>query len=109
MTRPRIGAMRHHLTLEAVARSPDGGGGVTESWTSVADVWAAVIPVTGGESVVGEGVSGRITHVVFMRWRADVTPAMRLRFGTRLLDITAVIDVEERGRHLKCLCRERDL
>ena len=34
---------------------------------------------------------------------------MRLRLGSRVFEIAAVIDIAERKRWLKCLCVERDL
>ena len=109
MSRPSIGSMRHRLVLEAVSRADDGGGGATETWNPVAVVWAAVTPMTGDENVAAEALMGRLTHVVHIRHRPGVLPAMRLRFGVRLLEIVAVLDVDERRRRLKILCRERDL
>ena len=109
MSRPSIGAMRHRLVLEAVSRAGDGGGGATETWDPVAEVWAAVTPMTGDETVAAEALTGRITHVVHIRHRPGVLPAMRLRFGARRLEIVAVMDTDERRRRLKILCRERDL
>lgn len=109
MTASSIGAMRHRITIEAVTRSGDGGGGATETWTPVADVWAAIEPVTGTETAAAETPRGAITHTVTMRYRAGLAPAMRLRFGARLFEIVALIDPQSRSRRLKCYCRERDL
>ena len=109
MTRPHIGSLRHRLVIEAPNRTPDGGGGVTENWLPLAHVWGSLEPSSGVETVIAEGVSSRVTHVVHIRHRSDLAPAMRLRLGTRVLDIIALIDIDERRRHLKCLCSERDL
>ena len=40
MSPTSIGALRHRLVLEAVVRMDDGGGGATEVWSPVAEVWA---------------------------------------------------------------------
>lgn len=109
MSRPSIGAMRHRLVIEQVARLADDGGGAVETWTALGEVWGAVVPVSGAERIGGEALSGDVTHVVHLRHRPDLQPAMRMRLGTRLLEILAVIDVDERRRRLRCLCRERDL
>ena len=109
MSQPRIGQLRQRLVLESPVRIPDGGGGAIESWLTVAEIWASLTPATGAESVPAEAIAGHVSHVVVMRHRSDVVPAMRLRSGTRLFEITAILDADGRRRHLKCLCRERDL
>lgn len=105
----RIGDLRQRVGIERAARVADGGGGADETWEMLAEVWAAVLPVTGGERFEADAIEARVTHEVWMRYRADVTPDMRLRLGSRLFDVRAVIDFEERHRFLKCLCEERDL
>ena len=104
--RPRIGALRHRIVLEAPIRSADGGGGATVVWAPVAELWAAIAPTTGSESVLAESVTGRVSHEIVVRHRADIEPAMRFRLGQRRFEIAAVLDVDERRRMLRCLCRE---
>ena len=106
MVAASLGAMRHRLILEQPSRVGDGGGGAVETWNPVAEVWAAITPIAGSEHVVGEAIEGRATHAIDIRHRPGVAPAMRLRFGVRIFDIIAVIDIGERGRRLRCHCRE---
>lgn len=107
--RPDIGHLRHRLTLESASRTPDGGGGAVETWTAVAQVWGRIEPTGGMEIADADGLGGRITHEITLRYRAGVAPAMRLISGNRRFEIVAVIDIDERRRWLKCLCLERDL
>lgn len=109
MSRPRIGALRHRFVLETATRTPDGGGGAVVTWALVAEMWGDLAPASGAEAVVAESISGRVSHVMHMRHRSDVAPAMRLRSGARVLDIVAVLDVDGRGRFLKCFCVEKNL
>ena len=109
MRRPTIGRLRHRLTLEAASRTPDGGGGASESWATVAEVWSEITPIGGMEVIDADALTGRISHEIVFRYRSGVAPVMRLRSGTRLFEIAAVIDVDERRRWLRCLCVERDL
>jgi len=104
-----IGRLRHRLTLEAAARTPDGGGGAAETWTTVAEVWGQIRPTGGSEAFDADALAGRISHEITLRYRDGVTPAMRFAHGSRRFEIAAVIDVDERRRWLKCLCVERDL
>ena len=109
MSKPRIGALRHRLVLEGGVRTPDGGGGAMRPWIPVAELWAAITTATGTETVAGEAISGRVSHAIEIRYRNDVSPAMRLRQGTRLFDIQAVFDVDGHRRFLKCLAQEQRL
>jgi len=109
MRRRTIGRLRHRLILESANREPDGGGGASETWTTVAEVWAEITPTGGTEAVDADALAGRVSHEIVLRYRSGVVPAMRLRNSTRLFEIAAVIDVDERRHWLKCLCVERDL
>lgn len=107
MTRMAIGEMRHRLALEAPLEDGDGGGGVTRTWSLVAEVWGSVRPVSGSERFEADGLHGRVSHEIWIRYRADVGPEMRLRLGARVFDIRAAIDSGERRRFLRCLVEER--
>ncbi len=107
--RPAIGRLRHRLTLETASRTPDGGGGAVKDWSAVAQLWGQIRPTIGTEIVAADGIKGRVSHEITLRYRADVVPAMRLVSGSRRFEIAAVIDIDERHRWLKCLCVERDL
>lgn len=109
MTEPRIGDLRHRMTLQTPARTADGGGGASVVWTTVVEISAALRPQAGGESLDADRLSGRVTHEIWIRHRAGVVPAMRFLQGARAFDIRAVLDVDERRRWLRCLVEERDL
>ncbi len=104
-----IGALRHRLQLETENRVDDGGGGVTQTWSPVATVWASIKPRSGQEVFAADRLSGRLTHEIRIRYRTGVTPVMRFRQGSRIFQILAVIDMDERRRWLRCLCEEREL
>ena len=109
MNSDRIGSFRHRVIIEALQTAPDGGGGVTESWAEIDTVWAGISPRVGREIVQADRITGTLTHEIFIRYRADVRPAMRFRKGQRVFHIQACEDVDERSAILKCLCEERDL
>ncbi len=109
MSTPGIGALRRRITLESQSRSADGGGGVVITWTPVAEVWAEMHSPSGSEGVTAEGLQGRVTHVLTIRRRSDVKPAMRARLGQRLFMIEAVLDGDGAEPFLRLLAEERNL
>ena len=102
-----IGSLRYRVTLEAPQRTPEDGGAANTNWSAVASMFARIKPVGGREIVSADGVSGRISHEVMVRWGVDVLPEMRFVEGVRVLLIHAVLDTDGRRRWLKCLCEER--
>lgn len=105
----KIGDLRHRVQIEQASRTSDGGGGAALTWVLVAEVWAAMWPRSMREPHDMDRVAGRATHDVWIRFRSDVKPEMRMRFGARVFDIRGVIDPEDRGAWMKCIVQEKDL
>lgn len=100
------GRLRMRLTLEHATATPDGAGGSTLSWNTVATVAADVTPINADERMVGEGLADLVTHRIVIRKRSDVSTSERFRLGDRLFRIRGLADPQEDGRYLVCLCEE---
>lgn len=101
--------LSHRLTLERPVRAPDGGGGASVTWETVADMWAAVEALGGGERVDVGRLAGDVNARITIRHRDDVTPAMRFRIGTQVYEIVAALDGDGGRRFLRCDCQRRNL
>ena len=106
---PPIGALRRHMTVEALTGTSDGAGGITSAWTAVTTIWAAIHPRRGSEIFDGGRVEGRIFCDVWIRPRTDIVPGQRLRLGTRLFHIRAVLLPDQFVNRMRLVCEERDL
>jgi SPP1 family predicted phage head-tail adaptor len=106
----RAGELRHLITLQTPSpATPDGDGGYTEDpWTTLATVWASIVPATARdlERVVAGTVQSSATHLVTIRYLAGVTTKTRVVFGTRLFSVTGVQNPEERNISLVLVCQE---
>jgi SPP1 family predicted phage head-tail adaptor len=105
----KIGELRRRAVLEAPGGSADGAGGIDETWTTVAGLWAAIVPLGGDERFTADRTAGHVSHRITLRYRTGVEPGMRLRLGARIFEIRSAVDRDERRRFLDCLCEERDL
>ena len=103
---PTIGELRHRITLEAPQETPDGLGGVTRSWSVLAQIWAAIEPLGGGDGMVADKRVARLTHRVVMRNRGGVSLNHRFRLGARSFAIRSIRDAAEDGRFHECLVEE---
>ncbi|MEL7544086.1 MAG: phage head closure protein [Pseudomonadota bacterium] len=102
-----LAEMRHRLTIETRDVASDGAGGEIATWVEGATVWGQVTPLSGVEFLRQDRLSSTLTHRIRLRFRNDVTAAMRLRLGPRIFEILSVRDVNERHRWLECLCEEK--
>lgn len=103
----RISDLAHRAALEREVRTSDGGGGASVTWELVAEVWAAIMPVSGREHADADALHGEVSHEVWVRYRDDVTPDMRLRIDTRVFDVRAVLNAGDEKHFLKLSCLER--
>lgn len=101
-----VGNLRHGLIIEAPLRMADDGASAATSWSFVATVWAAIRAVSGREIVDADGVSARLSHQITIRWRSDLTTAMRFHDGSRIFLIHGLRDVDDTRRRLTCLVEE---
>ena len=101
-----IGGFRSRLILEAPVDTTDDNGGVTRSYAVLAIVWGMIVPARATDRFAGERMEQSITHSVRLRFRADLTGAMRLRLGTRVFVIHGIEDAGERHRFSLCQCEE---
>lgn len=104
-----IGELRHRITIERKTRgASDGAGGyLSETWNALDTVFAKIDPKGGREIVAADQVVHRLTHVITMRRRTDVTTAMRVVYKGRELAILGVRDIDDGGwRWTELQCEE---
>jgi len=94
------GWIAHRVVIERPVTSPDGAGGASVAFAPLATVWAAIEPLSASEDGGSGRLATRITHRVTIRWRADVTGAMRLVHRGRVLRIASLRDADESRRFL---------
>lgn len=104
--RPSSNQLRHRITLQSQSVANDGFGQAQDVWIDVATCWASIEPSPKGEQVAGAAMVASRTHLVTLRYRDGVTAKMRALFGSRIFEITSVIDVEERHFWLQLDCTE---
>ena len=101
-----INEFRHRLTLETADEIEDGAGGVSRTWESLGQVWAAIEPLSLDDRLVSDKRLGLLSHRILLRHRADITLSHRFVLGARVFAIRAVRDPDEGGRLLECLVEE---
>lgn len=98
--------MRRRVSLRAVTRTPDGGGGYTESPADTGPFWAHVEPLEGAEQIQAMQTGMQRPHRFTMRYQPGMTGATRIVYGSRIFDVKSVVDSDERHRELIVLADE---
>jgi len=106
----RAGQLRHRLQLQSATTAPDDFGQPIPTWSTYADVWGEVRPLTGRERYTAQQVQSSLSHQVRIRYRGGVAETHRVRWvdkaTIKILDINAVLNTEQRDRELLLLCSE---
>lgn len=98
------GKLRHRVVLERQIHSRDEHGGVVVTWSTEAELWAEIVPLSGREFIAAQATQAGVNTRITIRWREGVTPAMRVRHGQDIYNIQAVLpDATLRG-HITLMC-----
>lgn len=104
----QAGRLRERVAIQYATSVQDEVGQPIQTWHTLVTVWASILPRASGERFLSGGaqVQAEITHTVRIRYRADVTVLMRIRWGTRTLYIESVVDPDGRTAEMVLMCRE---
>lgn len=108
------GQYRHRVTVQRPTGTLSTTGGLTAGTpaTIATNLPASIAPQDARvaaqlEGLGAGGVVNTITHVVGIRYRADVRVSDEVLFGARTFEIVRVLNPEERNRELQLLCVEK--
>ena len=110
--KPKLGDLRHLVSLQNSTNTSDGAGGFTQSYSTIADVFASITPKKGSElfsdGSQGMQIENPVTHDIFIRYRDDVTISniTKIVFGTREFNRRSILNLEEKNRFLKIEAEE---
>lgn len=99
------GTLREHITFESKRTTRDAVGGEVVIWNDEGKTWAAIDAISGREANVASQLEAVITLSVVIRPRSDVQSTWRIRWGSRVLSIEAVLPSAKKDR-ITLLCSE---
>jgi SPP1 family predicted phage head-tail adaptor len=92
--------------IQQVTEGQDATGAVTESWDTFATVWSSLEPIAGREYFEAKQTMADTTHRIRIRYLSGVVPKMRVLFGSRIYNITEIINYMERNVELHLMATE---
>jgi SPP1 family predicted phage head-tail adaptor len=103
----RAGDLRTRGIIESPVDTPNDTGEPVRTWATFANAWAEVKPLSGREQFLAQQDASLVQYRVRLRYRAGITPAMRFRVETQILDIEAVLQPDGQRIETQLLCLER--
>jgi SPP1 family predicted phage head-tail adaptor len=99
----KAGSLNKLVTIQAKTDTVDAIGQPINTWVDVATVWADIRYLSGLESIKSDAPNSIAKVSIRVRYRADITPAMRVVAGSIVYKITAVLpDKKNRSVDLAC-------
>lgn len=102
----RIGGMRYKVQLQRKTVLQGRGGAKEERWQTIATFYADVNDIRGKEFFESGKVQSEVTTRLWIRYRTDVVPTMRIRSTERTYDILAVLHPNGKRQMLELMCKE---
>ncbi len=104
----RAGRLRHRIVIQEKSTAVTRGsyGEETTPWTTYKQVWSEIDPPKSREFFSANQTQAEVTTRVRIRYLPDVKPNMRVKFGTRYLNINSIINPDERNKELIMMCNE---
>lgn len=102
----RVGRQNKRVTVEQSIETRTATGAIAEEWIVVGHAWAKIEPVSKSDEWRNAQAQIRATHRVEMRFADFVNNKSRILFDDRILNVSQVKDVGERGRKLELFAWE---
>ena len=103
--------LNHRMVLETPMHTADGAGGYSESWAPLGEMWAELVGRSGRATVQGTVPVSQANYKITMRGAPEGDPRrpmaeQRFRAGSRIFNISAVVERDALCRYLVCFAQE---
>lgn len=100
----QAGKLNHRVSLQQRVAGVDEIGQPVGGWVEVAQVWANIALGSGLESVKADRETSVVRASIRIRWRTDVTAAMRVVHGATVYEVMAVKPDMARREYVDLVC-----
>ena len=97
--------LNRKVTIQHLVEGQDEAGQPTQDWAALATCWANIKHLSGVETIKADAQASAVKVSIRIRYRSDVTAAMRVVLGSTTYEIKAVMP-DEAGREFADLACE---
>lgn len=92
----QAGKLDRRVTIEQVVETRDAYGGIIETWSTFAVMWAQVMPTNANEIYNADALRAFKMTTFTIRWREGLDPKMRIQFDGHTYRIVGLKEVGRR-------------
>ena len=100
----KAGPLNSRVSIMQLVAGQDEIGQPTQTWETLATVWASILHQNGAESIRADKEASIVKASIRIRRRTDVTAAMRVHHGATVYEIKAVLPDEQDRERLDMVC-----
>jgi len=102
----KIGELRDRIVIEEPDGDPtiDAHGDHSQSYRTLASVWARMTWSGSGESELGDQYRGQSVYAADIRYLDGLTTGCRIRWNSMILEITGISDPDGRREQMVLAC-----
>lgn len=104
--RLQAGDLRHRIAIQSAVETRDAHGGVVQTWSTIANRWAVVRPLSGNERVNAMAISENVSHRIVLRHFAGLNTSMRIVYDQRVFGLVNILNIDSRDKLQVCLAVE---
>ena len=102
----KAGQLKHRIVIEQQAQTKNAIDEIILTWSTFCTVWAAIEPATGQTYYAANQLESKVDGRVRIRYRDDIEPTMRIKFGDRILNIISIVHPQQNRRELHLMYSE---
>lgn len=91
-----LGRLDRKIKIQAPTESRDAGGGVVQTFSDVAEVWAEVRPVTSSERFATEAIHSARASVFRVHFINDLSSKCRILYDGLVFEIKGIAEIGRR-------------
>lgn len=93
------------VTIEARTPGHDAAKQPLNTWFTVREPWASILVKNGAQTIKSDAPASVVQASFRIPWCTDVTAAMRVKVGSAIFQIQAVLPDMQRRRHIDLVCQ----
>jgi len=102
----RAGQLKQRITIQQPTQTKNAIDEVVSTWSTFCTIWAAIEPAVGSSYYAANQLDAKVDGKVRIRYRGDLEPTMRVKFGDRILNIVSIVHPQENHRELHLMYTE---
>jgi len=99
--------MRERITFQKKTETRNSFNEVEISYSDHVTVWSSVLPNAGTKYYQSLQATSQVSGEIHIRYRSDIEPTMRVKYGNRYLEIVSMVNPQERNHELLIYYKEK--